>query len=88
MSTSTEKSIALDFAYIGSLLGKVPVLFVLDAEDWKGGKAFLHNQAFSAHPEEKEFLIGRAGWKVKIIKQEKLDHPAGPLEVTAIYMEE
>ena len=60
----------MNFAYKAKLNaerannGQLPVLFVIDAikEDIEGEKiftqkAFLHNEALSAHPEEKEVLL-------------------------------
>ena len=63
----------------------MPVLFVLK-EDHNYGreKAYLHDQESSAHPEEKEFLIGDARWYVSSIGKETHQGPGGPLEVTVI----
>ena len=36
-------------------------------------KAYLHSNDFSAHPEEKEFLIGYANLKVTRITEEEID---------------
>lgn len=79
---------AVEFAYQGKLRGQVPVLFVMEV-DYDDGKdkAFLHDDTFSAHPEEKEFLLGFQIWEVKEIETEVVDHRAGPLEVTVIYLD-
>ena len=69
--------------------GQIPVLFVLETKLRKYGeesKAYLHDNTFSAHPEEKEFLLGSSSWKVQKIEKEEIDFRAGPLEVTAIYL--
>ena len=58
-STSLERGAALQFAYTALAKGEVPVLFVLEARHTDGyRKAFLHDEALSAFPEEKEYLLG------------------------------
>ena len=63
----------------------MPVLFVLKANHERGkDKAYLHDQESSAHPEEKEYLIGWVIWRVSSIGKETHQGPGGPLEVTVI----
>ena len=65
------------------------MLFVLKTNH-EGGKykAFLHDKATTAHPEEKEYLIGDVYWIVEDVKEETLEHRAGPLKVTVIYLKD
>ena len=77
----------MNFAYKAKLNaerannGQLPVLFVIDAvkevKNYQGKiwtqKAFLHNEALSAHPEEEEVLLYASNLKVQDIKSET--HP-------------
>ena len=57
-STSVEESVARGFARDAMGPGKVPCLFVMTILDEGGSKAYLHDDEFSAYPQEKEVLLG------------------------------
>ena len=50
-------------------------------------KAFLHNPSCCAFPEEKEYLLGKASWKVTKITEETLEYEAIPFDANVIYLE-
>ena len=81
----------MEFAYQASLKeGQVPVLFVLKIrhrEDGEG-RAYLHDENSSAHPEEEEFLLGDIRWEVFRIEKETEEYEEEPLEVTVIEIKE
>ncbi len=55
--------------------GQVPVLLVMDVYHGGGdGKAFLHDSRSSAFPDEKEYLLGWANWKVTQVSEETLEY--------------
>ena len=55
----------MEFTHQAFKRGQVPVLLVMDTMHYRGGnKAFLHDTTYSAHPEEQEYLLGRASWQV------------------------
>ena len=50
----------------------MPVLFVLKTFHAKSeSRAYLHDRDSSAHPEEKEILIGEISWKVSNIEKDQ-----------------
>ena len=51
------------------------------------GKASLNDNKLSAHPEEKEYLLTFAKWKVSKIEKETLPHRKGPMETTVISLD-
>ena len=78
-STSCEREQATKFAYQNGELrrqsGQVPVLLVMDTEHYDGKhKAFLHDPGCCAFPEEKEYLLGAASWRVTKIAEETLEY--------------
>ena len=81
----------MEFAYQASLKShqqgeeQVPVLFVLKVwHDEHRCRAYLHDENSSAHPEEKEILIGGIGWKVSNIGKETHPTRGGQMEVTVV----
>ena len=69
-STSVNESVARGFARKNAGNGKIPCLFVLEVKDDGYAKAYLHNEEYSAFPEEKEVLLGENGWRVEDVVEE------------------
>lgn len=58
-STSTDKSVAVDFAFKYLKKGNVPVIFEMYLEPNGYNKKYLDSDDLSAFPEEKEVLLGK-----------------------------
>ena len=58
-------------------------VYHLDGEN----KAFLHDPSCCAFPEEKEYLLGQARWKVTKITDETLEYEGEKFEAVKIYLE-
>ena len=65
--------------------GQVPVLLVMDTMHRNGNhKAFLYDSRCSAFPNEKEYLLGLAYWKVTQVSEETLEYKIDKFEVIVI----
>ena len=61
----------------------------MDTGHWDGEmKAFLHDPSCCAFPEEKEYLLGWASWRVTKITDETLEYVGKEFEAAVIYLEE
>ena len=78
----------MQFAYQSQLKkkkGQVPVLLVMDMKHVGGlSKAFLYDSRCSAFPDEKEYLLGYANWKVTRVSEETLKYGGKEFEGVVI----